>query len=71
MAAKTSSAWRHPPELISQALNGKKTVLASPPKNVSVMMARRKSWGKRRVTTAKAGLYSVAAMPAPMQHQAM
>ena len=45
------------------------TVLASPPRKVSVMMARRKSFGNRRVTTAKAGEYSVAAMAAPMAIQ--
>ena len=42
-----------------------KTVLASPPRKVSVMIARLKSCAKRRVTTANAGEYSVADMPAP------
>ena len=33
-----------------------KTVLAKPPRKVMVMMARRKSVGKRRVTTANTGV---------------
>ena len=64
-AASTHSACRQPSVAISPADSGINTVLARPPRNVSVMMARRKSCGKRRVTTAKTGLYSVAASAAP------
>ena len=65
MAPSTQEAWRQPPCAISQAVSGMNTVLASPPRKVSVMMARRNVAGKRRVTTANTGGYSVAAMPAP------
>ena len=41
------------------------TVLANPPKKVMMMMARRKSFGNRRVTTANTGAYKVADMPKP------
>jgi hypothetical protein len=45
MAASTHSAWRQPRAWISQADSGMNTVLASPPRKVSVMIARRKSCG--------------------------
>ena len=45
------------------------TVLASPPRKVSVMMAGHKSFGNRRVTRPKAVDYSVPAMEAPMAIQ--
>ena len=69
-AASAHSACRQPHRSIHQANSGMNTVLAKPPKKVSVMMARRKSCGKRRVTTAKTGLYKVAAIPKPSQIQA-
>lgn len=40
-------------------------VLAGPPRKVSVMMARWKSCGQRRATTAKTDPYKVATMPTP------
>ena len=70
-AANAHSACRQPQRSMHQANRGINTVLASPPKKVRVMMARRKSWAKRRVTTAKAGVYKVAAMPSPSQIQAI
>jgi len=56
MAASTQSACRQSSSAISQAISGMNTVLASPPRKVSVMIARRKSLGKRRVTMENAGL---------------
>ena len=44
-AASTSSAVRQPQVAISQAETGMKTLLARPPRKVSVMIARRKSCG--------------------------
>jgi hypothetical protein len=55
-AAIAHTACRQPKSRTSHAITGMNTVLASPPRKVSVMMARRKSCGKRRVTTAKAGV---------------
>ena len=68
-AARAMNAWRQPHSAISQAVSGMNTVLARPPKKVMRMMARRKSFGKRRVTTAKAGAYKVAAIAAPRPAQ--
>ena len=64
-AASGSRAWRQPQLEISQAVSGMMTVLASPPRNVMVMMARRKSVGNRRVTTAKPGEYNTHAIATP------
>jgi hypothetical protein len=68
-AARHHSAWRQPSSDISHAVNGMNTVLAKPPRKVKVMMARRKSLGKRRVTTANTGVYSVAAIATPRTAQ--
>jgi hypothetical protein len=64
-AASTHKASRQPIMRINQADKGMNTVLARPPRNVSVMIARRKSEGYLRVTTANTGGYKVAASPAP------
>ena len=69
-AAITHSMGRQPTVLSSHAISGMNTVLASPPRNVMVMICRRKLSGKRRVTTANAGVYSVAAMATPSSTQA-
>ena len=45
------------------------SLLAWPPRKVIVMIARRKSCGKRRVTTANTGVYSVPASAAPSSVQ--
>jgi hypothetical protein len=67
--ARHHNAGRQPHCAISQADSGMNTVLASPPRKVMVMMPRRKLSGKRRVTTANTGAYSVADMPAPSSAQ--
>jgi len=63
--ARPHKAPRQPQAAISQAVKGMNTVLARPPRKVIVMMARRKSLGKRRVTTANTGVYKIADMATP------
>jgi len=71
---KLESAQSHqcrasPPGRDQPSGQRQKTVLARPPKNVIVMMARRKFLGNRRVTSAKAGEYRTVAIAAPKPAQ--
>ncbi len=71
--ASTATDHRHPQAATSQPVSGRKTVLASPPKTVTVARARSRWWPSAtpRPTTAKAGSYSVAAMHSPSPAHAM
>ena len=69
MPPKIMAASRHPNALISTCPRGQNTVLAKPPNSVSTAIARRWLVTKARVSTAKAGSYSVPAIATPSSAQ--